>query len=177
MFLVGHLAFPPYFLQFMCEVDETSFCFFRSSNSQLGSPSPKGKYSMLLPKVNPRHTKSRYAVPTCSDMYLITSNKFCSDPSFFYLKLEQYIYINTKPKLLYSESLKTVYCKLTQMTIQMVQMQNGCYYCGRHVLSRETLSSQIILVYTDKSVMLKMRTKKQNQPQSQLGVSQRNQRR
>ena len=56
----------------------------------------------------------------------------------------------------------TLYCKLTQMTIQMVQMYNGCYYCGRYVLSRETLSSQIILVYTDKSVMLKMRTKKQN---------------
>lgn len=59
--------------------------------------------------------------------YLITSNKFCSDPSFFYLKHEQYIDINTKPTTktdLFedSESLKTVYCKLTQMTIQMVQM-------------------------------------------------------
>ena len=53
----------------------------------------------------------------------------------------------------------------------MVQIWNYFYNSGHHVLSYETLSSQIILVYTEKSVMLKMGTKKQNQPQSQLGLT------
>jgi len=42
------------------------------------------------------------------------------------------------------------------MTTQIVQIWNDFHYFGHYILTCETLSSHIILVYTDKSVMLKM---------------------
>ena len=54
------------------------------------------------------------------------------------------------------EQVKTVDCKHAQIITCMVQIWNDFYYSGHYVLSHKTLSGQIIFVYTDKSVMLKM---------------------
>ena len=53
------------------------------------------------------------------------------------------------------EQVKTVDCKLAQMIAHMIQIWNDLYYSGHYVPSHKSVSSQIILVYSDKFAMLK----------------------
>ena len=70
-------------------------------------------------------------------------------------QLLKWIYLETVKSDL-KEQVKTVDCELAQIKTYMVQIWNYFYYSGNYVLSHKTLCSQIIYVYTDKSVMLKM---------------------